>query len=350
MTSSGIRSLTETGGSPEKKEALTSIWKEVLGRSDIGPNDDFFELGGDYFSAEELCFEIASRFGIELPSVLVCQASTINSLAALLDQPQPVPIPALVRLNHGSNDPPLFVAHGLGDTVMALRSFVSSMGLPNPVFGMQAPGVDGVQRPLDRIEDTAEFFLAAIRQVQPHGPYFLIGYSLGGLVAFEIARQLASQGAKMGLLCMVDAYPDRRYLSFPQRLRLTWQLIGRKLSKSGESRRDARKSTSAEQKRSPASAISRSAPTISPVMQRVKDAQSRALQNYQPTFFNGHVKFVKAAKASHFPDDPGAFWAPICEKFDIETMPGDHWQMITENAETLASIVGRYVREATSQK
>jgi thioesterase domain-containing protein len=350
MTSSGIRSLIETGGSPEKKAALTSIWKEVLGRSDIGPNNDFFELGGDYFSAEELCSEIASRFGIELPSVMICQASTITSLAALLDQPQPVPIPALVRLNHGSSDPPLFVAHGLGDTAIALRSFVTSMGLSNPVLGMQAPGVDGVQQPLDRIEAMAKFFQAAIRQVQPHGPYFLIGYSLGGLVAFEIARQLTAQDERVGLLAMIDAYADRRYLSFPQRLRLTWQLIGRKLSKIGKSKHDAPKSISTKQKRNPNSASSRSAPTISSAMQPVKDAQRRALRNYQPTFFHGNVRFVKAATASNFTDDPAEFWAPLCEKFDLETMPGQHWQMITDNAETLASIVGRYIREATSQK
>jgi acetoacetyl-CoA synthetase len=350
MTSSGIRSLKETGGSPGKKEALTSIWKELLERSDIGPNDDFFELGGDYFLAEELCSEIASRFGIELPSVLICKASTITSLAALLDQPPPVPIPVLLPLNRGSSDPPLFVAHGLGDTVIALRPFVTSMGLPNPVFGMQAPGVDGLQQPLDRIEYLARFFVSAIRQLRPHGPYFLIGYSLGGLVVFEIARQLTAQDEEIGLLAMVDAYADRRFLSFPQRLRLTCQLIGRKLSKIGEPRRDAPKSISAKQKRSATSAMIRSAPTIALAMQRVKDAQRRALRNYQPNFFHGHVKFVKAATASHFTDDPAAFWAPLCEKFDIETMPGEHWQMITDNAETLASIVGRYVREATSQK
>src|SRR4029077_10929795 len=129
--------------------------------------------------------------------------------------------PALVLLKEGAKKPPVFIAHGLGGSVIDFFQPVKHVESDHPIYGMQARGIDGLDDPLERIEDMAEFHLNAIREVQPHGPYALMGYSLGGLGALEMAQRLSADGDKVALLAMLDAYPHMRQLSFGQRVRLT---------------------------------------------------------------------------------------------------------------------------------
>ena len=103
---------------------------------------------------------------------------TVESLTALFRSGEP--IPPLVLLKAGDKGPPIFMTHGIGDTVLGLFRLASQVRSEQPVYGLQAKGCDGIEEPLDRIEDMAEFHLGAIRQAQPHGPYILIGYSFGG--------------------------------------------------------------------------------------------------------------------------------------------------------------------------
>jgi thioesterase domain-containing protein len=88
----------------------------------------------------------------------------------------------------------------LGGSVMDFFQIVKHIQTPRAIHGMQAKGIDGVEEPLDRIEDMARYSLEAVRQVQHRGPYILIGFSLGGLVALEMAQQLIAQGERVGLL------------------------------------------------------------------------------------------------------------------------------------------------------
>jgi pimeloyl-ACP methyl ester carboxylesterase len=207
-------------------EVLTPIWQRVLQLSSVGIDDNFFDLGGDSALALELFNEVALACGRELPPVTIYHAPTISALAALLEQPTSARIPPLIQLKAGS-DPPVFIAHGLGGSAMDFFQIVKHIRPANTIYGMQAKGIDGVEEPLDRIEDMAQYSLDAVKQVQPHGPYFLIGFSLGGLVTLEMAQQLMAQGEKIGLLAMLDSYPNMRYLSLAQRARLATRLAWR---------------------------------------------------------------------------------------------------------------------------
>src|SRR5438132_10198969 len=102
--------------------------------------------------------------------------------------------------------------------------------LRHPLYGMQAKSIDGVEEPFERIEDMAQFYLDAIKTLQPQGPYLLVGFSLGGLVTLEMAQRLSESGEKVALLAMLDSYPHISYLSPGQRLRLTTRLMARRLS------------------------------------------------------------------------------------------------------------------------
>src|SRR5579862_5035730 len=172
-------------------ETLLPIWRQVLQLPSVGTDDNFFDLGGDSALALELFNRIAQVCGRELPPAMIYHASTIAALASVLEQPNAPQIPALVQLKNGLA-PAVFITHGLGGSVMDFFQVIRHVSTRHAIYGMQAKGIDGVEDPLSRIEDMAQYSLAAVRQLQPRGPYLLIGFSLGGLVALEIAQQLRS--------------------------------------------------------------------------------------------------------------------------------------------------------------
>jgi acetoacetyl-CoA synthetase len=216
----------------------------------------------------------------------------------------------------------------------------------HPIYGMQAKGIDGIDEPLGSIDEMAQFHLNAIQQVQMHGPYFLIGYSLGGLVMLEIARRLMAEGNQIALLVLVDSYPDkwripvvrRMLLSLHQAKRLTGNLI--------ESAQDRRRSMSNHNRDGNELQPDRSVESTARVVRRMREADYVAWRSYRPQFYGGRIKFVRAQISTYFPANPTAVWAHLAEKFEVETVPGDHVGMIATHFENLASVLSRYLAEA----
>jgi len=332
-------------------DMLTPIWQRVLQLSSVNIEDDFFDLGGDSSLALQLFDEIARAGGRELAPVTIYFAPTIAALAAVLEQPADLRFPPLVLLKDGSAGPPLFITHGLGGSVIDFFQVVKNIQTSHAIQGMQAKGIDGTEEPFDRIEDMAQFYLDAIRQVQPHGPYLLAGYSLGGLVTFEMAQRLTADGEKVALLAMLDSYPDIRYLSFAQRARLVTRLATRRAT-------TAMKLPAAEalslllrpsRRRSLAPRVSYQPPvdvSLSPAMQRARECAYLALTRYKPRFYPGKIRFVRAEIPTDFPADPAAVWAHLANEFEVETVPGDHLGIMSTHYETLAGALSRYVDEA----
>jgi acetoacetyl-CoA synthetase len=334
-------------------DVLTPIWQRILQVPSIGVEDNFFDVGGDSSLALELFNEIAKTCSRELPPVTIYHATTIAALADLLEQATAPQLPALVLLKPGTETPPVFITHGLGGSVMDFYQVVKRIEIRNVIYGMQAKGIDGVEEPFDRIEDMARFYLDAIRNVQPHGPYYLIGYSLGGLVTLEMAQQLSKAGEKVALLAMLDSYPNIRYLRVVQRIRLLGRLVGRHgsmltrlphrealayLLKPSERRQHVPGDHTGKARFQSSS--------VSPVMQRVRDCAYAALRRYQPTFYPGKISFVRAQVVTDFPYDPAAVWDSLASEIVVETVPGDHLEIMTTHYAQLAAVLSRLVREA----
>ena len=337
-------------------DTVTSIWQRVLARPCVSIEDPFFDVGGDPSSAIRLFAEVAKEFGRELPPETIYQAPTVASLAALLENPSKPLLPPLSLLKAGSEAPPVFIAHGLGGSILEFFPVVRHIQSSRPIYGIQAKGTDGLQDPLDRIEDMAQFYLDAIGEVQPRGPYLLIGYSLGGLVTLEMAQRLSARGEKVALLAMLDAYPFRSYLPFSQRVKLMSRRaryhasIARKLPARqavtyflNPAQRQAHNSVERQRDAGQLSGM------IARAAARVRDSANLALLRYRPRFYDGTIKFVKAEIESEFPDDPVAVWSKLTREFEVETVPGDHQGILNTHFESLASVLSRYLREASAR-
>jgi thioesterase domain-containing protein len=177
----------------------------------------------------------------------------------------------------------------------------------------------------------------------------LIGYSLGGLVMLEIARRLSGDGEKIALLVMLDSYPHRSHLPFGQHVRLALRLGKRRALSLIRTGVPSNRSQGGERKQYDVGQLA-SVELAAPARQRVSEYEDRAWKNYRPQFYDGKIKFVRAAIPSFVPDNPAAVWAHLAREFEFETVPGSHYEMLTTYVDSLASILSRYVDEAIGEK
>ncbi|RKH14792.1 amino acid adenylation domain-containing protein [Corallococcus sp. CA053C] len=190
------------------EQLLTQTFAEVLHLERVGVEDDFFELGGHSLLAVRLLARLREQTGQSLPLAALFQGATVERLAALLEpstRPQGTG-PNVARLNTG--DPrrrPLFLVHGGGGGVLSFSRLVRELGDERPIHGLFAPGLEGGVLPPGSMESLARLYVDQVRDVQPRGPYRLAGWSLGGLVAYEMARQLQALGQEVEWLALLDS-------------------------------------------------------------------------------------------------------------------------------------------------
>ncbi len=340
-------------------ERLTPIWRHVLKRPVAGLEDNFFDLGSDPAAAVELFKGIAEVFDRRLPPITIYQAPTLGKLASLLDHPELPAFPPVVLMKAGT-DAPVFLTHGVGGSLMELSHLVKHLQVPNSCYGIQAQGFDGKSEPLSRVEDMAERYVNAIREVQPNGPYALIGYSFGGLVVFEMARQLIEAGEKVALLALVESYPHRSQLPFAIRIGIypnlvkhhasilrgvPWQRRIPYLMRASERRVQAvRNHRGAGQSESDVWLFAQG-------LHRYLTQQRRAWRHYRPGLYKGKVNFLRAENQSLiFADNPTNVWARLADVFEVETVSGDHCGIVAKHCETLASVLSGHIKAAFQNK
>lgn len=186
---------------------LAAIWAGELGVERVGVNDNFFELGGTSLLAVRIFVEVEKLTGRNLPPTTLVTAPTIKALADILAQESAEEAwPSLVPLQPEGSRPPFFCVHGLGGDVIFLRHLAAHLGLDQPLYALRQQGLDGVRPPHTRVEDMAAHYVQEIVAFQPDGPYLLGGYSFGGLVALEMARQFHARGQQVALLALIDSY------------------------------------------------------------------------------------------------------------------------------------------------
>lgn len=189
---------------------LIQIWEELLGRKPIGIRDNFFELGGHSLLAARMMYRVKQLCGSMPPLAMLLQAPTIEQLATLLrDDHWSRNWSSLVPMQPKGSKPPFFCVHGVGGNVVGFHELSQKMKPDYPFYGLQSLGLDGKHACHTRIEEMAGHYLDEIRTVQAGGPYHLGGFSLGGLVAYEMARQLLARGEQVELLVLFDTYAGK---------------------------------------------------------------------------------------------------------------------------------------------
>jgi acyl-coenzyme A synthetase/AMP-(fatty) acid ligase/thioesterase domain-containing protein len=192
------------------EELVAGVWADVLGLESVGLTDDFFELGGDSLAAESLMSRMTGELNVAADlatTSLLVEAPSLKALAARLLHGAPSRGGALVPLQPDGTRLPLFLVAGGGGLGIAFVPYARRLGADQPTFALQSPVIEGRGLPDRSVRALARGHVAALREVQPNGPYQLAGHSFGGLVAFEMAHQLTAAGQEVALLAILDSFP-----------------------------------------------------------------------------------------------------------------------------------------------
>jgi oxalate---CoA ligase len=201
---------------------LQVVWQQTLEREHVGLHENFFMLGGDSLQGVELLTAIDQALGHSLPQSALVVAGTVAQMAELIERG--AHSDCLVPIRTTGTRPPFFCVHDLSGHVLNLRNLALHLPDDQPFYAIQSVGLDGNEPPLSTIEEMAARYLGEIRGVQPVGPYYLGGYSMGGIVAHEMARQLREAGEGVALLALLDTYSGqgRQRVLWPW-LRYQWR-------------------------------------------------------------------------------------------------------------------------------
>ncbi len=215
----------------EMERHLTTIWGELLGVDRVGIDDDFFELGGDSLQAVHLVLRIEAALGRLVPPAGLAMARTVRRLAARI-RADHEGMAKWVLLHSGDDRPPLLCLPGIDGTGLGFRHLCEATDPQRTAFTFPYPGILKAEEPLTRVEAVAQRALSELPSVQAGPPYYLCGYSFGGLVAYEMARQLSAQGAEVALLALLDTPGPLRPRPRPLAQRLA--VHARRLRASGD--------------------------------------------------------------------------------------------------------------------
>ena len=302
------------------EERVAELWQQALGRERIGVVDDFFELGGNSLQAALLMHQLQRSLGEVVHVVALFEAPTIGGLARHLEQTLPEAVErwcasssrtsggprCLVGLQPGAaGKVPLVIIHPVFGEVQLFRHLASALGEERPVYGLRAVGFEAGEEALGDIGAMAELYLGEVLEKWPQGPYALAGSSMGGTVAWEMARRLREQGKTVSLLAFLDT-ADPQYRPPHLDEREVEAAIHEYLSTSDETR----------------TAIGdEGLEHIVSMFQR----HGEALRNYRAEVYDGDLVHLRAAETAERLEQPEVSgWASLCRHVEVTVVPGDH--------------------------
>jgi acetoacetyl-CoA synthetase len=326
---------------------LTGLWEDLFGFSPIGLQDDFFQLGGNSLHAARMVAKIRTLTGRDLPLESFLYASTIERLAQLMRAGDSVSSSTLVILREGNRERPLFIPHSMSATLLELWALAREMDCHCAVYGIQGRGLREGEVPNSRVEEMAADYVKQIRSVQPHGPYALAGYSMGGLIALEIAQQLLQCGETVELLALLDTQLDEQCLMFQdwlshQRRRVELELreirtrswrhrAGYIVLKGCHFADRLRVVAGKAPKRSGVDEQKlRLVLGLSPRQRKAILALRVAMAAYRPKSYSGKVTFFHAAIPNPRWPDPLRVWKGVCRELEVVEVPGGHSDLILQ--------------------
>jgi amino acid adenylation domain-containing protein len=185
--------------------SVLQLWEEILDRQGFGILDNFFDLGGHSLKAIRMLGRVQQTFGITLSVSALTQTPTVEAVAAAIRAQTPASTSSLVAIQPQGQRPPIYFVHAAGGSVMCYHELARHMSPEQPVYGLQAQGIEAGTHAAPDLPAMARHYIDEIRAVQPQGPYRLAGWSMGGNIVYEMANQLMLQGEGVALLGFLDS-------------------------------------------------------------------------------------------------------------------------------------------------
>lgn len=338
------------------EETLANLWQTALGLNAVSVSANFFELGGHSLLAIRLLSDIKKEWGESLTLAEMLNAPTIRTMADLLERKQQgeADWEPLVTLQPHGDKLPLFCTPVGGGSAFYYRTLAEYIGDDQPLYLFEPIGMNGVDSPHETVEEMAAYYLKRLRVVQPHGPYSLCGLSLGGVVAFEMARRLTAAGEQIGTLLMFDTwapgYPIITEQPLLQRVRRAGWKIRYKIGSYLENR--AASGSMGDQLRyigfrilrlpgkiwqrmtgKSKEAVYRNPASIElpEIFQKVRAAEAKARRNYRPPRYSGRIHLLRAhLQKPGLGYEPVLGWESLCSDVKVTPTPGTHFSMLEE--------------------
>ncbi|MAT84333.1 MAG: polyketide synthase, partial [Gammaproteobacteria bacterium] len=358
--------------------ALAELWGKLLGVEGVGVHDSFFDLGGHSLIAVRLFNEIRDRFGADLPMSVLMQSPTVAGLAEIVrggpvgeqteasapsgdeDKPAALTFRHVVPMHRGTvgGGTPFFVVAGMFGNVLNLSHLAHLLGEERPFYALQARGLYGDTEPHETFEEMATDYISEMRQVQPHGPYLLGGFSGGGLIAYEIARQLTTAGEQVLRVIMLDT-PVPQFPVFSLADKATMILQGIQQNGAGHLIEKVKTRIRWEREQRERAA----APPedeLSFQSRKIGEAFLRALRRYQiprlgvgVTNLRPKLNIRYRLSGGRQVDDERNYvmadngWGPFVDDLEIIEVPGNHDSMVLEpNVRVMVSEIRKAIARA----
>ncbi len=308
---------------------LSAIWQECFGLPRIGLRDNFFDLGGDSLLATALLARMEREFQQTFSIAILLERPTVQQLADWLRSDRRVrEFSSLVMLQPGSGRSPLFIMPGIHGSLWEFRKLAGLLDPALPVYGLEPRGLDGLLVPDQSIAAMADHYVREITRVQPSGPYYLAGYSLGGPVAYEMAQRLRAAGHQVALLCMIDS-PTRGH-SRPMRLLQSFVNHSTRLTRAAYNRFanifGCKRWEDHEE-------LLNELDELTPGRELVFHTHRAALDRYSPQPYPGRVTVLRAAIPPWWPkryfDDTSRQWLNYAPG-EVEEIPGSHYTLFED--------------------
>jgi amino acid adenylation domain-containing protein len=344
----------------EIERQVGRVFADVLGIDAAGPDDHFFDLGGSSLSALSVLISLEQIVGRELPNAILIEHPTVGGLARALRSAAPGLGSRLIGLRATGSATPLFCIHPYGGHTTGYIELARHLDKDQPVYGIQARGLQGEAAPLRSIEAMASDYIGLLKARQPSGPYRLAGHSMGGCIAYEMAQQLTRSGDEVSLLALFDsraqnasAHPLYRNGAYGRMASKDWLsdeavmlgILFPRLEMDWETLRTAprehhwllAKEAIVRQGLLPGGTGTAQVEQLLAVTR----ANDEALRSYLPQAYGGDLLLVCGSEgfAPQFGEPDLGWGALVRGKLDMMTVPGTHHTIMT--GDSIKTIAGR---------
>lgn len=345
---------TTTGRAPESEteRKLATIWEKLTGLDGLSVEDNFFELGGHSILVIKMVMQIEEAFQKKITVAAIFQNPTIANLAHILDAGNESTPSGLFAMQKSGTQRPIFCVSGAGGGTQYFQGISHHLGKDQPFYAMDLFGIEESLRLNGSVESLADHFLTLIRDIQPEGPYRIGGFSLGGIIAYEISRRLIQQNEEVELLSLIHSYGPHIWTS--KRFRIRKRLLN---FKRRSFRRKVEYFTSLAKKMLPKPAKEPSSPdTPKDLFLAIKLAvkmQERMLYHYTPDSIPvPMVLFCSEIPLAEVPPDKACGWGGFSTHgIHRHVMPGNHFDIAKPPCDRLiAEQIQAYLKPTPAQR